>query len=665
MKKSATEENGEEWIKAIFQLQLPSNTVGGTIDGLLSLAIHATGLPVAAIAFFGTAGAIYMPSPDFEPVTVKGNFGDIQQHFAQNDLLVVNGQKGNEQFALALALPGKPVASFVAAARIKDTVGKVIGFFSVAGYSSAVPPPATLALLQPLATQAEAMVHLAEKALSAAASGHINHIGLLDSLYQNDVDAIVIMDDSGTIVHCNPKAERMVGWLDTEAVGLPFVSTFIPARFHALVGEQLGKLGNNTEEQKLDPTVEITVLHKSGEEVNVALGLSPTFVGGKQYYVNYIRDITERLLAARKIDEQKAFYENILNKLPTDIAVFDPQHRYLFVNPGAIKDEALRKFIIGKDDFEYVAFRNRSSSIAERRRDKFLEVINSDVEIKWEDTIEGPDGLPITHLRRLFPVRNEQGELLMIIGYGLDITERKILENKQAVLVKQLSAQNTQLVDFCNIVSHNLRAPLVNMSMLVQYIEESEDPDDQAGLIAMLKPVVENLHTTFGELVESIQIKQDHEVQSEKIQLMDCIKRAMEDLKIESNKSEAEFEINLDAAPAVYFPPKYLYSIFNNLISNALKYRSPERKPTIKITTQRQDGNILLSVADNGLGIDLEKHRSNFFKIGKVFHKNPNAKGFGLFMTKTQVEAMGGTIWVESQPEKGATFFIEFKNQGL
>jgi PAS domain S-box-containing protein len=606
-----------------------------------------------------------MPAPGFEPATVKGGFGTIQEHFTQNGVLVVNALQGNAWFAPVLSLPGKPIASFVAAAPIKNADGKVIGFFSVAGYNGAGLPPAGLSSLQQLAKQAEALVYLGEKALKADTSEHINHISQLDSVYQNDVDAIVIMDCNGNIVHCNPKAERLVGRLAAEAVGMPFVDTFIPARFHAPVGEQLSNLSNDAGEQKLNPTVEITVLHKSGEEVNVALGLSPTFVGGKQYYVNYIRDITERVLAARKIDEQKAFYENILNKLPTDIAVFDPQHRYLFVNPGAIKDEALRKFIIGKDDFEYVAFRNRSSAIAERRRDKFLEVINSDVEIKWEDTIEGPDGLPITHLRRLFPVRNEQGELLMIIGYGLDITERKIMENKQAVLVKQLSAQNTQLVDFCNIVSHNLRAPLVNISMLVQYIEESEDPDDQAGLIAMLKPVVENLHTTFGELVESIQIKHDHEVQSEKILLMDCINRTLEDLKIEASKSEAEFEINLGEAPAVYFPPKYLYSIFSNLISNALKYQSPERKPRINITTRRQDGNIILSVADNGLGIDLDKHRSNFFKIGKVFHKNPNAKGFGLFMTKTQVDAMGGTIWVESQPGKGATFFIEFKNQGL
>ena len=75
------------------------------------------------------------------------------------------------------------------------------------------------------------------------------------------------------------------------------------------------------------------------------------------------------------------------------------------------------------------------------------------------------------------------------------------------------------------------------------------------------------------------------------------------------------------------------------------------------------NGKALLSVSDNGLGIDLVKHSENFFKIGKVFHRHPNAKGFGLYMTKTQVEAMEGKIWVESIPDIGSTFYIEFSNQ--
>jgi sensor histidine kinase regulating citrate/malate metabolism len=68
-------------------------------------------------------------------------------------------------------------------------------------------------------------------------------------------------------------------------------------------------------------------------------------------------------------------------------------------------------------------------------------------------------------------------------------------------------------------------------------------------------------------------------------------------------------------------------------------------------------------VKDNGMGLDLEKHKDNVFKIGKVFHKHPNAKGLGLYMTKAQIEAMDGKIWIESSPDQGAAFFIVFTNQ--
>lgn len=364
-----------------------------------------------------------------------------------------------------------------------------------------------------------------------------------------------------------------------------------------------------------------------------------------------------------QLARQKVFYENILNKLPTDIAVFDPEHRYLFVNPGAISKEEYRKFIIGKDDYEYVAYRNRDISIADQRRAKFMEVKNSGKESRWEDTIPDPQGNMITNLRRLYPVYDEHGELSMVIGFGIDITERKKMEEKQTEMLKQLSIQNRQLTDFCSIVSHNLRAPLVNMSMLTDFIEAAEDPVEQKLLISKLRPVIDNLHATFNELVESIQIRQDLEIKCEAVSLQDCLQRTVDGLQTEINRLGAKIETDFAETPVINYPPQYLNSIIHNLVSNSLKYHYPGRQPLISIKTQKDGEKVILSVQDNGLGIDLVKHRENFFKIGKVFHRHPNAKGFGLYMTKTQVEAMGGKIWVESVPNEGSVFFIEFDNR--
>ncbi len=478
-------------------------------------------------------------------------------------------------------------------------------------------------------------------------------------IFERTVDAVVITDQYGTITQWNPRAENTFGWKEEEAMGQNFETLCLPAESNARFLQYKESCGNSNQ------LTELIALHKNGSELIIRLGLSCLTYNAVNYCIMFMGDVTEHQQITNRLDKQKAFYENILNKLPTDIAVFDANHRYLFVNPGAIGNPEYRKAIIGKDDYEYAAYRGRDATVADKRRSQFLEVKKTGQEIRWEDGLRAPDGKLITHLRRMFPVHNKQGELKFVIGFGMDITDRIALEEKQSMMVKQLSAQNTQLVDFCNIVSHNLRGPLVNMSMLVQFIKDADDAEEQQFLISKLQPVIDNLHTTFNELVESIQIKQDVGIISENINLDDCVQRTLAGFEMEIKKTGAVIETNFKEAGTLYYPSKYLFSIFYNLIDNALKYSAPARQPHICITTTRNDDNVLLSVADNGLGLDTNKHKDSLFKIGKVFHRHPNAKGFGLFMTKTQVEAMDGRIWVESTPGEGTTFFVEFKKQPL
>ncbi|WP_100614259.1 PAS domain-containing sensor histidine kinase [Confluentibacter citreus] len=271
----------------------------------------------------------------------------------------------------------------------------------------------------------------------------------------------------------------------------------------------------------------------------------------------------------------------------------------------------------------------------------------------------------------IVPFLNHAGKPYQYVAIRSDITERKKGEeqikksNEKAIEHAHiLELKNTQLVDFCNIVSHNLRAPLVNISMLVDYVEQSQDEDERNEVLGKIKPVVNHLMDVFNELVESIQVKQDTEMKSDHIILKDCLEKVLIGFETQIQEYDADIQIDLNQASTIYFPQKYMESILTNLISNALKYKSPDRKPIIKIATKKEANNaVILSVADNGLGIDLVLHKDQIFKIRKTFHRHPDAKGFGLFMTKTQVEAMNGKIWAESQPEQGSTFFVEFKPQ--
>lgn len=381
-------------------------------------------------------------------------------------------------------------------------------------------------------------------------------------------------------------------------------------------------------------------------------------------FFGVIQVVTERVLSERQYIQQKNFYESILNTLPPDIVVFDKDTRYMFINPSAIQDEFVRNYMIGKDNNEYSRFRKVSPEVHEFRMRNFKRMIETRQEVEWEDSVIKKDGKREVKLRRVFPLVTENDEIKFVISYGIDITDRKEIEEKQLLLVDQYAHQNAKLIDFTNIVSHNLRGPLVNIDLLVKYMQATDDVEEKNDLINKLGPIIESLHEVFDELVESIQVQNDTEMVWDTNDFAESVDRILKGFNTEILNSDAVFCVEHQTVPEIKFPSKYFNSILHNLISNAIKYRSPNRSLQVSIEAHKEGDKVILRIQDNGLGIDLNRHKDNLFKIGKVFHRNPTAKGFGLFMTKAQIEAMGGNIWVESEPDKGTAFSVEFVDQG-
>ena len=233
-------------------------------------------------------------------------------------------------------------------------------------------------------------------------------------------------------------------------------------------------------------------------------------------------------------------------------------------------------------------------------------------------------------------------------------------EEIQADLITELSIQNNQMNDFASITSHNLRSPAANITSLISMVDENSKLEDYKNIFEMLKKVSINLNETLNHLLEILSIKKNKIIEKEMIILDEIFIKTTETLQGEILISEAEIESDFNTAPQIEFPRIYIESIFHNLISNALKYRSPERKPKITVRTEVKDNQILLSVKDNGLGIDLVKHGGKMFGMHKVFHKHPDANGIGLFMTKAQIESLGGKISVKSEVNSGTTFTVVF-----
>jgi signal transduction histidine kinase len=236
--------------------------------------------------------------------------------------------------------------------------------------------------------------------------------------------------------------------------------------------------------------------------------------------------------------------------------------------------------------------------------------------------------------------------------------EVKLSERTQ--MLHQITEQKKQLEEFCQIIAHNLRAPLSNLVLLNDMMKETHTIEEKLQFIEKQEPVVHLLHEVFEEVVEAIQVTMEFSVEKEYNNLEACTKKIWEQLREEVAESNARITFDFSEVYTVHFPHSYLENILFNLLSNAIRYRAPGRSPEIKIRSFREGGWVGIEVADNGLGLDLTKYGDKIFKLRKTFHRHPKAKGFGLFITKTQLEAMGGAISVESIPDNGSKFKVLF-----
>lgn len=482
-----------------------------------------------------------------------------------------------------------------------------------------------------------------------------------DYKYALDESAIVaITDPKGIIIHANDNFCKISKYSREELIGMDhriINSGFHPKEFIRDLWLTIanGKIWKGELKNKA----------KDGTIYWVDTTIVPFLnQDNKPYqYVAIRSDITQRKHSEESLLKSLKEVSNYKFALDESsiVAITNQKGIINFVNDNFCKiSKYSREELIGKDH----RIINSGFHSKEFIRDLWTTISNGKI-WKGELNNRAKDGSYYWVDTTIVPFLNEFDKPFQYVAIRSDITLRKRAEEDLIKYSSALEFKNTQLIDFCNIVSHNLRAPLINISMLVDYIDQSTDENERQIVHSKIKPVVNNLMEIFNELVESIQIQQETEIIVDRNYLEDCVDKVLIGFNAQIKEYEASIELNADDAPIIYFPNKYFESIITNLISNALKYKSPDRKPNIKIESRKVNDTVLLSICDNGLGIDTDLHRNNLFKIRKTFHKHPDAKGFGLFMTKTQVESMGGKIWVESKPNVGSTFFVEFNNQNI
>ena len=246
-----------------------------------------------------------------------------------------------------------------------------------------------------------------------------------------------------------------------------------------------------------------------------------------------------------------------------------------------------------------------------------------------------------------------------------ELRSRTALISKQKLQLEKfnqhLENKNRQLSSFAHIVSHNLRAPVSNLIVLKDFYKESTDLNDKAMLFSKVEIVIDRLNETLNELIDSLKIQGNKDIIFDTVTFDTLFAKILAIFDIQILDSKAVVTANFCEAPTIEYPKLYLESILLNLLSNAIRYRAPNRIAQIHFRTEIKNNEIILIATDNGLGIDLKKYGHKLFGLNNTFHRHPDSKGVGLFMTKTQIEAVGGSINVESEVDKGSTFKIILK----
>lgn len=471
------------------------------------------------------------------------------------------------------------------------------------------------------------------------------------ALIENSTDLKTLTDQRGQLVYASPSVSKKFGYTLEEYLDKPAFGFFHEEDLLEILekrAELLDKPGASFEFCS-------RIRHKDGhwiwcEGTLTNMLHNPAIAA----FVSNFRDISER----KKAEEQRAFDRNNLNALINNTAdliwSMDRDYRLITCN---------------KPFYDYVL---KVSGLKMKRGASLLEVVDipgNEIKYrKWYDLALG--GESFSAINRMdsdrgtyyaeisFYPMHRGDEIIGTACYSRDITARIQEENERIRMIADLQRYSKNLEQFAYVVSHNLRSPVAHIIGLSNLLQHGLTEDDRNTSREHLHRAVIQLDTIVQDLNKILELRSLTGLKKEQIdldELLQSIKILINDLL-----EKEEVQITMDFEVRELFSVKsYAHSIFLNLITNSIKYKHPERHPVISIRSFQQEKSVILVFKDNGIGLDLQQHGEKIFGLYQRFHLNVSGKGMGLFMVRTQVEALDGKISLNAVPNVGCEFRIE------
>ncbi|WP_396146184.1 PAS domain-containing protein [Flavobacterium sp.] len=377
--------------------------------------------------------------------------------------------------------------------------------------------------------------------------------------------------------------------------------------------------------------------------------------------IGAIQDITKQ-----KEEEQRLkLLETVITQTKDTVIITETSNtekelpKIVFVNPAFSKMTGYKsKEVIGKNA---TILMNKFSVRNDIK--KLAEVIKKKEEFTFEALNKRKNGEQYWVNLTMIPITNKDNQHSHWISIQRDISVEKEREKEREHLISELTQNNKDLKQFSYITSHNLRAPLSNLTGLLNLVEDIPIENQELNeIISGFSKSTHQLNETINDLVNVIIIKDSPSIQKEGIVIKDVFENVFNQLSFLIGVKKPIIKMDLNKDQIVYLNKSYIESILLNLMSNSLRYCNPIRQLKISIASKKVGNETIITFKDNGIGIDLERNKDKVFGLYQRFHDYPDSKGLGLYLVKSQVESMGGTISIDSTVGVGTTFTIIFKN---
>ncbi|MBF0108645.1 MAG: PAS domain S-box protein [Magnetococcales bacterium] len=481
-------------------------------------------------------------------------------------------------------------------------------------------------------------------------------------LVESANDAILIADaDSGIIVDANSKAGELLGRPVSEVIGMHQTALHPPheiERYQQLFREHVQK-GKGL-------LSGVFIVRRDGGEVPVEICAGVTDLGDGRMILGIFRDVTERHLFERSLQEERRKFQATFEQAAVGIAHLAPDGTFLLLNQRYCD-------ILGYSRDELTARHFQELTLADERDQDRLRsremIADRMTHYAAERRLLHKNGHSIWVMLSVSPIRDDQKNTVFFVSVIEDISERKDLEERLLTLnqdlerrvaerTRDLERSNQDLQQFASVASHDLQEPLRLVTGFVQLLEKRyrDQLDEQANrYIAYAVDGTHHMQKLINNLLTYARMgtRNDTFTDTDMNQAMD---QALSHLTQWISESQAT--ITRDPLPTLQADAPLMIQLFQNLLGNALKFRG-EHPPVIHVTAEKNASQWIFSVTDNGIGID-SRHHERIFLIFQRLHSKARFEGtgIGLALCKRIIERHGGSIRVESTPNQGSTFLF-------